>query len=221
LGTGQPRWVLGNHDKPRIASRVGLDQARVAAMLLLTLRGTPTLYYGDELGMRDVEIPPDRVQDPFEKNVPGMGFGRDPVRTPMQWSAEPHAGFSKADPWLPLADDYRTTNVEAERADPASLLSFYRRAIALRRREPALAVGSYQFVSSDADLFAYIRRDGRRAFYIALNLGSETVELDGIGDGSVALDTHLTREGEPVHGSIELQAGQGLVISFEKDVAHG
>ena len=79
--------MLGNHDNPRIASRAGEQQVRVAAMLLLTLRGTPTMYYGDEIGMTNVPIPPDRVQDPFEKNVPGMGLGRDPQRTPMQWDA--------------------------------------------------------------------------------------------------------------------------------------
>jgi alpha-glucosidase len=90
---GWPNWVLGNHDQHRIATRVGLAQARVAAMLLLTLRGTPTLYYGDEIGMRDVPIAPDRIQDPFEKNVPGRGLGRDPERTPMQWNASPNAGF--------------------------------------------------------------------------------------------------------------------------------
>ena len=86
---GWPNWVLGNHDQPRIASRVGPAQARVAAMLLLTLRGTPTLYYGDEIGMHAVAIAPDQVQDPFEKNVPGLGVGRDGCRTPMQWDAAP------------------------------------------------------------------------------------------------------------------------------------
>src|SRR4029077_16369627 len=82
---GWPNWVLGNHDKPRIPSRVGIDQARIAAMLLLTLRGTPTLYYGDEIGMMQVAIPPDRVRDPFQKNVPGLAAGRDGCRTPMKW----------------------------------------------------------------------------------------------------------------------------------------
>ena len=101
-----PNWVLGNHDRPRVASRVGPEQARVAAMLLLTLRGTPTLYYGDEIGMHQVAIAPDQVRDPFEKNVPGIGVGRDGCRTPMQWDATAHAGFSTATPWLPLADDY-------------------------------------------------------------------------------------------------------------------
>ena len=92
---GWPNWVLGNHDNHRIASRVGLAQARIAAMLLLTLRGTPTLYYGDEIGMCDVNIPPDRVQDPFEKNVPGKGLGRDPERTPMP-PADEYKRFTRA-----------------------------------------------------------------------------------------------------------------------------
>lgn len=99
-----PNWVLGNHDRRRIATRAGMAQARVAAMLLLTLRGTPTMYYGDEIGMRDVSIPPHRVRDPFEKNVPGLGLGRDPVRTPMQWTDGEFAGFSTAEPWLPLGE---------------------------------------------------------------------------------------------------------------------
>jgi alpha-glucosidase len=106
-----PNWVLGNHDRARIASRVGEAQARVAAMLLLTLRGTPTLYNGDEIGMQDVPIPPELVQDPFEKNVPGIGVGRDPERTPMQWDASPSAGFSTGTPWLPVADNYAVVNV--------------------------------------------------------------------------------------------------------------
>ena len=82
---GWPNWVLGNHDRPRIASRVGREQARIAAMLLLTLRGTPTIYYGDEIGMTQVAISPQQVRDPFEKRVPGLGVGRDGCRTPMQW----------------------------------------------------------------------------------------------------------------------------------------
>src|SRR5205085_3716774 len=126
---GWPNWVLGNHDNPRIASRVGSAQARVAAMMLLTLRGTPTMYYGDEIGMADVCIPKEAVQDPFEKNVPGMGLGRDPERTPMQWDQGPGAGFTAGTPWLPLAQDYRTVNVRAQRGDPKSILSLYRRLI--------------------------------------------------------------------------------------------
>ena len=138
-----PNWVLGNHDKPRIATRAGAVQARVAAMLLLTLRGTPTMYYGDEIGMHDVAIPFHRVQDPFEKNVPGLGLGRDPVRTPMQWSDGMAAGFTTGAPWLPIADDFSMNNVAVLRDDPRSILTLYHRLIGLRRAEPALSVGAY------------------------------------------------------------------------------
>jgi alpha-glucosidase len=103
---GWPNWVLSNHDRPRIAARVGPKQARVAAMLLLTLRGTPTLYYGDELGIGRVEIAPHLIRDPWAKYEPGLGVGRDPARTPMQWDASAFAGFSTHEPWLPLTPDY-------------------------------------------------------------------------------------------------------------------
>ena len=108
---GWPNWVLSNHDRPRIAGRVGPAQARVAAMLLFTLRGTPTLYYGDELGIGNVEIAPDRIRDPWAKREPGLRVGRDPSRTPMQWDASAFAGFSIHEPWLPLTPDYEARNV--------------------------------------------------------------------------------------------------------------
>jgi alpha-glucosidase len=109
---GWPNWVLGNHDRARIATRVGPDQARVAAMLLLTLRGTPTVYYGDEIGMQQVPIALEQVRDPLERNVPGKGLGRDGCRTPMQWDASPFAGVSDRVPWLPLSVDQRPGYVE-------------------------------------------------------------------------------------------------------------
>jgi alpha-glucosidase len=137
---GWPNWVLGNHDRPRIASRVGEAQARVAAMLLLTLRGTPTIYYGDELGLADVPIPAEAVQDPRELREPCLGFGRDPVRTPMPWDNSPNAGFTDGVPWLPLNRDWRTRNVAAEAADRASMLHLYRDLLRLRRAHPALSI---------------------------------------------------------------------------------
>src|SRR3954471_1828483 len=123
---GWPNWVLGNHDQPRIASRVGLDQARVAAMLLLTLRGTPTVYYGDEIGMEQVPIRPEDVRDPFELRVRGKGLGRDGARTPMQWDGGKYAGFSTTRPWLPLAENYVVENVTEEERDPRSMYQLYR-----------------------------------------------------------------------------------------------
>lgn len=214
---GWPNWVLGNHDRSRIASRVGAAQARVAAMLLLTLRGTPTIYYGDELGMHDVEIPSERVRDPFEKNVPGRGLGRDPARTPMQWDDVPNAGFcaEDAEPWLPLAGDYQKVNVAAECEDPASMLSLHRRLLALRRAEPALAVGSYAPFAATEDVLAYLReKDGKR-FLVALNLGSNPQTLQ-LGDlrGRVALGTHPGRDGEEISVTLSLRGGEGLVVEL-------
>ncbi|MGE5615916.1 MAG: alpha-amylase family glycosyl hydrolase [Bacillota bacterium] len=210
-----PNWVLGNHDQHRIATRVGAAQARVAAMLLLTLRGTPTLYYGDEIGMHDVAIPPERVQDPFEKNIPGRGLGRDPERTPMQWSDEPNAGFSSAEPWLPIADDHRDINVQALRADARSILTLYWRLINLRRGEPALEIGRFEPVESVGDVLAYIRRgrEDEGAFLVALNLGShpQALRREGIA-GSVVLNTHLDREGERIEDEVGLRPDEGLIV---------
>ncbi|WP_066801377.1 alpha-amylase family glycosyl hydrolase [Sphingomonas soli] len=169
---GWPNWVLGNHDRPRIATRVGPEQARVAMLLLLTLRGTPTLYYGDEIGMADVHIPPHRVQDPRELNEPGIGMGRDPVRTPMAWDASAHAGFGPADPWLPLHPDWAARNVAAQREDSRSMWRLTQKLLALRHAHPALAIGDYRAVDATGDLLAYERRHGDDRVLVVLNLGA-------------------------------------------------
>jgi alpha-glucosidase len=219
---GWPNWVLGNHDQHRIASRVGAAQARVAAMLLLTLRGTPTLYYGDEIGMHDVPIPPERVHDPFEKNVPGKGLGRDPERTPMQWSIGMNAGFTTGEPWLPVAGDHREVNVEVQRADPRSTLALYRRLIGLRRGEPALEVGRFHAVEAEGDVLAYVRRarSGESSFLVVLNLGPRPHVFrvpEGVGVGIVVLSTHLDWEGEPIGREVRLRADEGVIIRLQGD----
>jgi alpha-glucosidase len=214
---GWPNWVLGNHDKPRIATRVGAAQARVAAMLLLTLRGTPTLYYGDEVGMHDVPIPPHLVQDPFEKNVPGLGLGRDPARTPMQWNPERHAGFTQGDPWLPVAEDYPVNNVAALREQPASLLTLYRRLIELRRAEPALSVGEFAPLPAREDLFAYVRKAGERRLAIILNLGptAKSFNLAELESRPAALlSTHLDRGREELGDTLDVRGDEGLIIEL-------
>ncbi len=170
---GWPNWVLGSHDAPRLAGRVGEAQARVAAMLLLTLRGTPTLYQGDELGIGKVTIPPDRIRDPQDLRQPGLGLGRDGARTPMPWSgAEAFAGFSTSEPWLPLNDDWRTRNVEAQDADPGSMLCLYRGLLKLRREHPALTLGEIALLPSEDEVLQYERRDGDERLLIALNFGA-------------------------------------------------
>jgi alpha-glucosidase len=215
---GWPNWVLGNHDNPRIATRVGRDQARVAAMLLLTLRGTPTLYYGDEIGMHNVAIPPESVQDPFEKNVPGLGLGRDPCRTPMQWSADENAGFSTATSWLPIADDYAKINVEEAMRDPHSALNLNRRLVELRRHEPALAVGQYVAVPAPGDLLAYRRQlDDERRFLIVLNFVAEPAKFSSTAipqQSRIVLSTHLDRDQESIDDIVELRANEGVIIEL-------
>lgn len=210
---GWPNWVLGNHDKHRIATRIGTAQARVAAMLLLTLRGTPTLYYGDEIGMHDVPIPPDRVQDPWEINTPGLGLGRDPERTPMQWSGEPNAGFSQVEPWLPVAADAAELNVETAHRDADSLLCLYRRLLALRRREPALAVGSYACERVDDALFAYRRSYGERALLVILNFTPEPQPWRA-ESGRVCISTHPGRDGMTFDAGFIVEPNEGLVIEL-------
>jgi alpha-glucosidase len=208
-----PNWVLGNHDQPRVASRVGLAQARVAALLLLTLRGTPTLYYGDEIGMRDGVIAPEQAEDPQGKNV---GLSRDPQRTPMQWSAAPGAGFSSGKPWLPVSIEYEQFNVETERSDPDSMLSLYRRLIELRQREPALHEGDYVPVACQGEVLAYLRQAENRRWLIVLNLGhhSHLFELPE-ARGQVVVATDRSREGERLSGRVALLGDDGLVIRLD------
>jgi alpha-glucosidase len=210
-----PNWVLGNHDRPRVASRVGKEQARVAAMLLLTLRGTPTLYYGDEIGMRQVAIAPDQVRDPFEKNVPGKGVGRDGCRTPMQWDATAGAGFSIVKPWLPLAEDYIHENAANLDADGSSILNLYKALIALRRKLPQLVSGAYQPIAAQGDILLYRREGEGDIVVVALNLGAEPVSVasSSIGFGrEILLSTFLDREGEQVRGRLDLRGNEGVIL---------
>ena len=205
-----PNWVLGNHDQHRLATRIGVNQARVAAMLLLTLRGTPTLYYGDEIGMVDGDIPPDLVQDPAEKNNPGLGLGRDPERTPMQWDASPEAGFTTGTPWLPVGE-CGTVNVEAETADPASLLSLYRSLIRLRREHQALSLGDIENVRADGTVLRYERVHGGERLLVLLNLGDKTHWVE-TPHGTALLTTYGDRDGTPVADWCEMRGGEGSVI---------
>jgi alpha-glucosidase len=214
---GWPNWVLGNHDQKRIATRIGAAQARVAAMLLLTLRGTPTLYYGDELGLENVAIPPDRVRDPWELNEPGLGLGRDPGRTPMPWDTSPGAGFTTGEPWLPFNADHATRNVAALGADGGSILALYRRLLALRRAEPALHQGQWLAVRAEGTVFAFERRDGARRLLVALNLGHAAQRLALPADaqrGEILLATGLARGGEIVMGEVGLAPDEGVIIAL-------
>jgi alpha-glucosidase len=214
---GWPNWVLGNHDRPRIASRVGAAQARIAAMLLLTLRGTPTVYYGDEIGMEQVPIPDATAHDPVAHNLPGLGLGRDGCRTPMQWDAGPYAGFSTVEPWLPLESVYQQRNVAALEADDKSIYRLHRRLIALRRQHPALQVGGYRPVAADGDVLAFVREAGEERILVALNMGPEPTALafpQPIAAGRLLLSTFLDRADERIADRVDLRGNEGLVIEL-------
>lgn len=189
---GWPTWVFGSHDAPRIAARVGQAQARVAAMLLLTLRGTPTMYQGDEIGIGKVHIAPHQVRDPQDLRQPTLGIGRDRSRTPMPWDAADHAGFSTADPWLPLNADWRERNVAAQDCDSSSILSLYRTLLALRRSHDALSIGDITLVDSAQGVLAYERRHAGECLLIALNLGHQSRPLPQIQ--SLSQSTSLSIE---------------------------
>lgn len=211
---GWPNWVLGNHDKSRLATRIGLAYTRIAAMLLLTLRGTPTLYYGDELGMTDVAITPEQVQDPWEKNVPGFGLGRDPARTPMQWDTSEQAGFTSGTPWLPFSPDAKTMNVEVEREDPRSLLSLYRVLIDLRRREEVLTLGSFKLEQATDDMLVYSREGGNRLLSILLNFSPQSRIVPLQQRGRILCSTYLDRNGEGLHDQLPMRAHEGVIIEM-------
>ncbi|WP_161887836.1 alpha-amylase family glycosyl hydrolase [Pontibacter russatus] len=215
---GWPNWVIGNHDQPRITSRVGYQQAKVAAMLLLTLRGTPTMYYGDEIGMRDVPIPPEEVQDPQGLNMPDKDLSRDPARTPMQWDGSENAGFSNVKPWLRLPDNYKRVNVAAQRDDPYSMLFFYRRLIQLRQHEPALYLGDYAPVVTKGPLLAFLRRHGGKRFLVLLNLSHRPALFRSehtIYAGTIVLATDPEREDRHVEKNISLSGDEGIVVALD------
>lgn len=216
---GWPNWIIGNHDNPRITSRVGVHQAKVAAILLLTLRGTPTIYYGDEIGMRDVPIPIEEVQDPQGLNMPDKNLSRDPERTPMQWSNSKNAGFSDEKPWLRIDKAFPRINVEVLQDDPFSMLSLYKRLIKLRQKEKSLLYGDYIPVFADRHVLAFARQaEGEQKFLMVLNLShgpchykSTKLPLKGI----IEIATTPELEGDRVQDSISLSGDEGIIVRLD------
>jgi alpha-glucosidase len=208
-----PAWMLGDHDISRVASRYdeggnGQARARVAAMLLLTLRGTPFVYMGDEIGQADGEIPPDRVVDVD---------GRDPERTPIQWDGSPGAGFSGAVPWLPVGSEAARVNVAAQRDDPASMLTLYRRLVWFRKGSPALHGGDYRTLpDTPGGCYAYVRSAGDERLLVALNFTGEELayEVEGADRGRLELSTDSSRAGGEELSLRPLRLGpdEGVVV---------
>lgn len=206
-----PCWVIGGHDKKRIAARVGPARARLAALIVLTLRGTPILFAGDELGQGQAPVDPIRRDDPFERLVPGHDLDRDPERAPLRWDDGPHGGFSTVAPWLPQADP--ACNVAALQRDERSILHLWRRLLALRRAEPALTDGAYRPMRSRNDILAFAREHSGTRLVVLANLADTPRRWPGTLAGTVLVSSGLDREdGFPLDGPLLLQAHEGIVM---------
>ncbi|MCK1598498.1 alpha-amylase family glycosyl hydrolase [Bradyrhizobium sp. 164] len=211
-----PVWVIGGHDKQRIASRIGEAQMRILAMLLMSLRGTPFFYMGDEIGRERVSIPPDRIRDPFEKLVPGYGLCRDPERAPMRWDDSPNGGFTDGHPWLPLGPS-DSRNVAGEQRDDHSILALFRKLIALRREQPCLREGEQQPLRSQNDVFAFKRVWNGDEILVLLNICAEPRKWHRQGRGRLLMSTHLDRQPQPLpDGSVLLRGDEGVMIAVAR-----
>jgi alpha-glucosidase len=207
-----PVWTGSNHDAGRFPTRwcAGDDRrTRLALLTLLTLRGTPVLYYGDEIGMTEVQLQPEQLRDPVGLRRWPEDAGRDPTRTPMQWSAEPGAGFTDpgAVPWLPFGD-HAARNVADQRDDPRSILTLTRELIALRRRLPALRSGAYRRLGSPAGTWTWQRDD---AVTVALNPSERRAVVPGV-TGTIAVSSAGPRADERVAGKLALDGWEGVVV---------
>jgi alpha-glucosidase len=198
-----PTLVLSNHDEPRHRTRFGGDErrARVAALVLLTLRGTPFLYAGEELGLEDAEVPADRVVDPG---------GRDPCRAPIPWTPEPGHGWV-ADPWLPFPPDAGTRNVATQRRDPHSIANLYRRLLRTRRADPALHSGVLELRDAPAGVLAYERIGPARRRQVLANFGDDVVRIDDAVGQRVVVATDVAAERAPFTG--ELGPATAVVVA--------
>lgn len=205
-----PVYALGNHDQPRVASRLGgQNQARMAAMLKLTLPGMPFIYYGDEIGMEDyTDIPKEKRSDLFGAK------SRDPQRTPMQWTDTEYAGFSKGEPWLPVNPNYKKINVNAEEKDPASMLALYQGLLKLRKEKLSLRDGRYFPVNvANEPVFAFMRSYGDEQTLILLNFSEKIQKCELPYEGKNILNTYLD-EKQAYQGKyiFHLRAYEGVMV---------
>jgi alpha-glucosidase len=179
-----PSYVLGNHDSKRFTERFKdlqdkKEKIQVLASMLLTMKGTAFIYYGEEIGMEDAEIPFEKIVDPAGRNLWPDYKGRDSARTPMQWDDGVFSSFSKVEPWLPVTDDYKVLNVKAQMSDQDSLLHFYKRLITLRKTSDAIKYGTIQFVDIDPNVLAYTRSFQNERIFVILNFSEKNIKLSG------------------------------------------
>jgi len=217
-----PNYVLNNHDTVRSATRYGQreDDARmkVLAVMLLTLRGTPFLYYGEEIGMRDIQVRRRDILDPIGKRYWPIYIGRDGCRAPMQWDASPQAGFTDGDPWLPLHPNYIIRNVARQTKHEGSLLHFYKKMLAFRRTHPALVKGDIlPLVAGNRSVMAYQRRFIDQKLLVLLNFSaaSKNAALPINARFLPAFSTHSRSPDMLFTGRIQLEGNEALIL-YEK-----
>lgn len=197
-----PNYVLGNHDATRMATRHTKKESdarlKVLMAMLLTLRGTPYLYYGEEIGMRNISLKRNEILDPPGKKYWPFYKGRDGCRSPMQWDDSTNAGFSSVKPWLPVHPNYRVRNVEAQRADPNSMLNFTRGIIKLRRENSALHRGDFTpLTTHPKDVLAYLRQTPEQSILVALNFKDQMITLESLPAGKWSLLHSNARDSSP------------------------
>jgi len=211
-----PNYVLGNHDRPRVATRIGEKRARLLAMLLFTLRGMPFVYYGDEIGMENEDIPPEKQKDLVGNR---LSANRDGERTPMQWDDSTYTGFSITHPWLPVGRKYKNINVKKELNDPLSMLHLYRQLIHYRTHHHVLLHGSYQSLDlGHSHVFSYVRELGDEKVLVILNFSKnkETVSFS-YQKANVICTTNGENEGKMIDiNTITLSPYQGYVVEVKK-----
>ncbi len=210
-----PTYVLGNHDHRRLMTRFSQMQARLLSLMLLTLRGTVFIYYGEEIGMKNVPIPEEKTKDGFAHQSKDMKISRDPERTPMQWSADTHAGFSTATPWLPVSEDFTTVNVETEKSDPKSMISLYVTLLNLRKSSECLRYGAFTpLPTASPEVFSYERELKKEAWFVMLNFSNATVtEASPCAEAltqvfSTYMDTSVSLQ----NGSVTLRPYEGILL---------
>ncbi len=225
-GKGWPTFVLGNHDNPRIATRYTQNEddarSKVAALMLLTLRGTPFIYNGDEIGMRDIHLKRSEIKDPVGKLYWPLFKGRDGCRAPFQWSAGRNAGFSSGNTtWLPIHPDYPTRNVEQQKQDPQSLLNFYKLLIQLRKQYPVLVKGDFfPLENLPSSILAYQRTSKKKCALILINFSHQQKQVNleemETGQWKLLISTHRTTLNNQLKRSIILGGDEALILLQKK-----
>ena len=216
-----PAYTLSNHDQMRAFSRYdkqgkGDRRARLMALMLLTLRGSPFIYYGEEIGMKEAQIPRDRLQDPVGKAWYPLHPGRDGARTPMQWENKPGAGFTDGEPWLPIGPELGQRNVAKQAEDPDSLLNFYKKLIWLRKELPELQMGSYRSLEKGVpfNCYFYLRELNKEKLLVGLNFSDVKKKIHLTKEQrtyDVLVSTDPQRE-ETAGNVLELEPGEGCLL---------